>query len=383
MENFESEIARVRESGILGRSDGLARLFDYLAEQAEAGRQVREADIAVDVFGREIDVAGDASVRVYVHRLRKKLDDFYGEATTRLTLPLGEYRLVLVEGEEVREPTGPFGLSLRVWILIGIGAVALLIAGLGFWAGRATPARDVARVASKPLWAGVGKTRPVLVVVGDYYIFGDTQGADEPRRMIRAFDINSPSDLEGLLTQQPELQGRYVDIDTYYTPIGATLALREVLPLARHLAKREDRLTIVTSSQLTAEMLKTHDAIYVGYVSALRLLQAPVMERSRFEVGETFDELVDRKTGETHVSSAGAAQPGRPNQDFGYLAAFDGPSGGRVVVIAGGRDIGVMQAAEIATDAKQIPAKMKRPYERLYKVDGLGRTNLSATPVGD
>jgi hypothetical protein len=376
---FEAEIARVRESGVLGRSQGLARLFEYLAEQAQAGRAVREADIAVDVFGREVDLAGDASVRVYVHRLRKKLDEFYRGRSPRLALPLGEYRLALTEDAADVRATPPSGRPRR-WTWIAAGLAALLAIGVvaGAWLAReSVPARELARTARAPLWAAVGRERPVLLVVGDYYIFGDTQGTDQPRRMIRAFDINSPADLDVFLMDRPELQGRYVDLDTYYTPVGATLALRQIMPLARWLAGDEDRLRVVTSSQLTPEMLKSADIIYVGYLSALRLLQGPVFERSRFEVGETYDELVDRRTGQVYVSGAGAAHPGRPNQDYSYLAAFEGSAGNRFVVIAGNRDIGVMQAAEIAAD----PGTKAASGETLYRVEGLGRTNLSATPV--
>lgn len=377
VDGFEAQVAKVRESGVLGRSDALARLFDYLADKAATDQPVREADIAVDVFGREIDVAGDASVRVYVHRLRKKLDDFYGEELPRLTLPVGEYRLALMEAPPVEVAPRPWP-----WRRIVAGVVAVVLIAAGVWAWRVTTLdREISRAAATPLWDGFGAKRPVLVVVGDYYIFGDTEGADQPQRMIRNFDVNSPADLEALLMQRPELQGRYVDIDTYYTPVGATLALREMLPLARHLAGRDERVQIVMSSQLTPEMMKTADVIYVGYLSALRLLQQPVFEGSRFEVGETFDELVDKRSGQVHVSSAGSARPGRPNQDYGYLAAFEGPGGNRIVVVAGGRDIGVMQTAEIATDAKQLPMRVSDSFEQLYRVEGLGRTNLSSAPV--
>jgi hypothetical protein len=373
MEGLETEVVRVRESGVLGRSQGLARLFDYLAEKAMAGRPVREADIAVDVFGREVDLAGDASVRVYVHRLRKKLDGFYEGRSPRLTLPLGEYRLALVSDEPTTAATPP----RRRWAWLA-AALAVLLAtaiGAGLWLGRERPAERA------PLWAGFGRERPVLVVVGDYYIFGDTEGTDDPRRMIRAFDINSPADLDAFLMDRPELQGRYVDLDTYYTPVGATLALRQVLPLAQRLARDDERLQVVTSSHVTPEMLKGADVIYVGYLSALRLLQAPVFDRSRFQVGETYDELIDRRTGRIYVSGAGTAHPDRPNQDYGYLAAFEGPAGNRMVIIAGARDIGVMQAAELAAGAAAPRTTKAPPFETLYLVEGLGRTNLSATPV--
>ena len=105
--------------------------------------------------------------------------------------------------------------------------------------------------------------------------------------------------------------------------------------------------------------------------------------RSRFEIGGTYDELVDRKTGKTYVSGAGTAQGDRPNRDYGYLAAFEGPGGNRFLIIAGARDIGVMQTAEIATDRKALKALRAAPLETLYEVDGVGRTNVGATAVAE
>ena len=131
-------------------------------------------------------------------------------------------------------------------------------------------------------------------------------------------------------------------------------------------------------------MLKSSDVVYVGYLSALRLLQAPVFERSRFVIGDTYDELIEKKTGKSYVSGAGVAAGDTPNRDYGYLAAFKGPGGNHFVIIAGNRDIGVMQTAEIATDRKSlaaVKARRDQPLEALYEVDGVGRTNLGAKPV--
>ena len=200
-------------------------------------------------------------------------------------------------------------------------------------------------------------------------------------RMVREFDINSPTDLDVLLMERPELQGRYVDLDTYYTPVGATLALRQLAPLAGRLARAPERLRVVTSSQLTPDMLKSADIVYVGYLSGLGLLREPVFARSRLEVGETFDELIDRRTGTTYVSGAGAAPGDRPNRDYGYLAAFEGAAGNRFVIVAGARDIGVMQTAEMAADNASLAQLRRGAFEVLYEVEGVGRTNLSARAV--
>lgn len=387
---FEEQVARVRAAGVLGRSHGLARLFDYLADPVRQGQTLREADMAQDVFGRELDLSGDASVRVYVHRLRKKLEAFYAGAGAaephRLVIPVGEYRLDVAEAGAAADPgVAPERRQPR-WLMplaAGLALAALGNVAAWAWLARGTgPARELAQIAATPLWAGLGDERPVVVVVGDYYIFGDTEHGDGPRRMIRAFEINSPADLDAWLMDNPEFQGRYIDLDTYYTPVGATLALRQVMPLVRQAAG--DRVQVVTASHLTPDMLKTADIVYVGYLSALRVLQEPVFARSRFSIGSTYDELVDRKTGKTYVSGAGKAQGDRPNRDYGYLASFQGPAGNRFIIVAGNRDIGVMQTAETATNPAAIRAlgvKPGAPLEALYEVDGVGRTAIEAKPV--
>ncbi len=391
-EALAAQVARIRESGILGRSHGLARLFDYLADPAHDGRTLREADVAHDVFGRELDLSGDASVRVYVHRLRKKLDEFYAGAGAgepcRLAIPVGEYRLELVETSAPAALPPPAPKPRRRWAAPILGAaVVLVVANLAAWAFVARemgPTHDLARAAASPLWAGIGRERPVVVVVGDYYIFGDTDHGEGPKRMIRAFEINSPADLDAWLMDNPDFQGRYVDLDTYYTPVGATLALREIIPLVRQAAGGADRVRITTASHLTPDLMKSADIVYVGYLSGLRILHQPVFERSRFAIGSTYDELVDRRTGQTFVSGAGAASADRPNRDYGYLAAFQGPAGNRFLIVAGARDIGVMQMAEVASDPKALEALKARrdaPLEALYEVDGVGRTALGARRV--
>ena len=89
----------VRSSGVLGRSDTVPRLFAYLLQQSREGRVPKELEIAHAVFNKDerFDVATDSIVRVYVHKLRRKLEDHYSRTPDRprLVVPKGEYRLVV------------------------------------------------------------------------------------------------------------------------------------------------------------------------------------------------------------------------------------------------------------------------------------------------
>jgi hypothetical protein len=408
LDPLREEAERVRASGALGRSDLMRRLFDHLAAKGQAGEPVREIDLAVDVFEKrgDLDLSSDASVRVYVHRLRRRLDEHYREhvpSSGRLVIPPGEYRLALTApvateaDEAASQPTGPAPPApgparrreRRVDARWGAMLLALLLFNLLAWVAvdRGWLRRDaLADLRRTAFWAGaVDEDRPVLLVLGDYYLFGDTEGGGDVSRLIREFDVNSRAELDALIMSRPELNGRYVDLNLNYVPVGGAAALRRVAPV---LTSRDGRrgARLVLASELTPAMIKNADIVYLGLISGMGLLQERVFAGSAFRVGDSFDELVDDR-GRTFVSQSGRAfSPDTPHADYGYLASFTGPSGARLVVIAGMRDVGLMQAAEFATSpagvrALEIEAGKADGAEALYRVQGLGRTNVAGKLV--
>src|SRR5690606_40512507 len=94
---FAAEVARVRSSGALGEAGRLRELFDYLAARGPGAAPATQSEIADAVFGQPDPAGDDAAARVYVHRLRKRLEEFYtggdGPGGARLVLPAGIYAL--------------------------------------------------------------------------------------------------------------------------------------------------------------------------------------------------------------------------------------------------------------------------------------------------
>ena len=179
-----SELAEgLRARAALGRSDVLNRLFDYLAGVSCTGQTPKEFEVAAAVFGRDagFDGAQDASVRVAVHRLRKKLEEYYAgpgrDDEVRLTVPRGEYRLEAVPAELAPAEAPPPARRAAPWA-IALAAILILnaLAWAGWWASH--PGDGLGPVRRAAPWSQlVGRARPLLVVVGDYYIFADMDQA--------------------------------------------------------------------------------------------------------------------------------------------------------------------------------------------------------------
>jgi hypothetical protein len=381
--------ADLRGRQALGRSEGLNRLFDYLAQCGQAGSRPKEFEVAAAVFGRDsgFDGSQDASVRVAVHRLRRKLDEFYAGAghdePMRLTIPKGEYRMVA----EPRPGEAARPAATRDWRRWAIAVLAVLIvlnvaAWAAFWTTHGTE-RRLARAQAAAPWAPLLKAdAPTLLVIGDYYIFGEIDEAAGIDRLIRQYSINSSADLDDWLMDNPKAMGRYRDLDLYYLPVGAAFALRSIVPLISRGDAHAESLHVVMASDLTPEMLKRNHIVYLGYLSGLGLLRDPVFAASRFSIGETWDQMVDGVSHRHYVSQGGGPSQGDANRrDYGYVTAFSGPSGNRIVVIAGARDTGLQEAAEAMGDPAALKALTAADggadsFEALYEAEGIGRSSL-------
>jgi hypothetical protein len=385
---------------LLGRGTQMQRLFEFLVGCHAAGRVPKELEVAVDGFGRgaDFDVAQDATVRVTVHKLRRRLEDFYrGEGASapfRLSLPRGEYRLALesvaipaqqavVQGWRRWWPATPRerGAALAVAVL---AVLSVLLTGLLL--SRPAVNAEVSKVRDSGLWAPLLADRlPIQLVLGDYYIFGETDSAGMVRRLVRDFDVNSQQDLERRFVADPSQASHYADLNLGYLPTSSAQALREVLPIVAATGKH---VTLTLASELDPSTIKTTHVVYIGYLSALGMLQDMIFAGSRYSFGGSYDELIDTDSGKTWVSEAGEPHTSTERyRDFAYLASFTGPGDVQHLVIAGTRDTGLMQAAEtaVAPEGLQELAQKHAPwrgFEALYEVQGVNGLNVESRLIG-
>lgn len=381
---------RLIDSGVLGRSAVYINLLDYLLNCAQEGRQPKEFEIAVDVLKRDsnFDVARDSVVRVYIYQLRKRLDTYFTtiepEAAVRFYIPKGQYTLLARPNSS--EPHTSFQRVKSNQHLYLLYAVIAVLTGLNLWLWRSTtlsvdPA--LSQALAHPMWAAMQDDDiPVLIVMGDYYIFGELDENGRVSRMVRDFMINSRRDLVNLFMQDTSLQNFFRDLDMTYMPEGSASALMQIAPLVHAMGKRTN---VTMMSRLNTSDLRNNHIIYIGYVSALDKLNNLYFSASGLLPGRSFDEIYVKESGDVYTSTAGLPEQGQPFRDLALIAAWPASNNNQFVLLGGTRDAGLMHAALVAADAERMSAldtgqtPVSDSFEALYEVYGVDRMNFDAS----
>ncbi|HWK40366.1 MAG TPA: helix-turn-helix domain-containing protein [Croceibacterium sp.] len=383
---FDAEVGRVRASGVLGESGRLLELFDFLAARGPGTASASQAEIAETVFGHTETSVDDATVRVYVHRLRKRLEEYYAEAGAkgnggRLILPSGTYALRqaddagIEDAVELEEPERKRSLPIRMLLIAGLALVG------AFFLGRALAPNSASPV--NAIWQPfVDSPRPKLIVLGDYYIYGEIDPVrPEEGRLIRDFRVNSAADLERMQDLFPDRYGRAEDMGLNYLPFSVAYGLDEIVPI---LAQNGHRVSVLAASELQPDMLNYFDVIYVGLFSGMSLLEDVTFMGSQFDIGESYDELIDSAAKKSYTSeeARSLASPAF-YRDYGYVARFKAPGGALVAIVAGARDTGLRGLVPLVTRA-DLTADLKKvasddSFEGLFQITGQQGADLSET----
>jgi hypothetical protein len=404
-EELQALIQRIINSGELGRSKTYTAILNYLVECSLAGNSPKEIAIAIDVLGRDadFDVAKDSIVRVHIYHLRNKLKAYYikhGKSEQyRIDIPKGQYIITTVLNEdEIKEipPTSITGKELNrnsftAW-LAGLAVILLVVNLFVNSSSTSEPVLIIEEeLASSPpaLWEAIlDDQNPVLIVIGDYYIFGELDEGGNVSRMVREFNINSLEDLEFEKIMGTAAAENYFNLDLSYIPTSTAFAMAQIMPM---LADSADRVSVKMMSELNTVDLAENHIIYLGYLSGLGNLEDLLFASSNLYVGGTYDELFHLETNELFSSSSGLSIGEESFQDYGLLSTFPSPNGHQFILIAGMRDEGLINVSQEATDFASLQTlelslqgvgnSEISAYEALYEVFGFDNTNFDANLV--
>ena len=408
---------RIIDSGALGKSKVYCRILRYLVNCAIEGSSPKETSIAIDVLERDtdFDISRDSIVRVHMYQLRNKLKKYFteygAEEQFHLSIPKGQYGIAVEAGPGmdigdlfaepvVAEPLSSSHIPIlpagkprpAIATLLALALLVLLSVTLNLYLllGPARPPEPVAEPAPVDpftrfgFWANMfDNDLPILILVGDYYIFGERDTSGEVSRMVRDFEINSRADFSQRTDESPAFATHYVNLNLSYVPTGVAVALAELLPF---LYSHTDDVQIKVISELDTTDLVSNHIIYLGLFSGLAQLHDLMFAASGLYIGATYDELHALENGAYYLSSYNTTDAGGGFRDYGILSAFTAPRGNQFIMLTGMRDAGLLNTVEQAINLDNLAALQESlqmtpdtlsAFEALYEVAGLQNTKFT------
>ena len=385
---FDSETAKFRAVLAKGRSSNQVALFDLLVERSMDERSPKEIEIALALFGNKasLDTNTDSGVRVYVHRLRKRIDDYYrGKSGTRLVIPKGEYRILLEDVDAPEPHLGPLTRITRILTVnptLSIGLSFILCAALIFasWQMEIWPtdrSRTSAAVNARPdLFAGTNAWHDPLFAIGDNLLLAETEDQLVIQRMILNPEVQTRESFGRFLIDHPEKFYELYDFGLRFSPIETVeiaWKVQEALS-ASTIGKRKDAAMMPVSS-IGTEKLQSHDIIYVGRLSQLGMLHQYAFSHSRLRL-TAYDQLTDKLNGTVFKGQVYVATGANAKPDYGYLSIQASPGGRTLVIMAGLGDRGTAAIADLLHSPEALASLKKnlgkaRHFEALFEVTTL------------
>jgi len=386
-------------------SDKLLNLFDYLLAKSVAGEVPSEQQIASEIFldKHSSGTSHNPNVRVSIHRLRKMIAaacDAHGG--DRIEIPVGAYQIRLADEQKGRGASRlakalaglRFANAMSRKAAIALAAVSVVAAAAIFMA---LINRTVEPLSGTVAWQSFDRSsRPVTIVFGDYYMFAelDKDGTTGKAGPTLVWDRSVPTreDLTIYQMLHPAAANDTADFDQHFVS-AATIEALSLLrgALARLPSSRYANVKIVAASQMTPEMLRDSDIIYVGQFSGMPvLLRDPLEQASSLKLSSQFDSLSESDGTRRYQSDGMVLTDERiARRDYAYLAELPGPAGNRLLMIVGLGEAGLREAGELMGDASQLQAitysraKAEDGFEGLYRVRTIGNVNVGATLIVD
>ncbi len=353
----------------------------YLTGRVE---QLKEFCLASEVFGfdQHHDPAGDASVRVCAHDVRKRLKEYFEQEGASeglvIQIPPGSYKPMFLERvpnllpalpppEVIPSPVPSPARPRRQWALALVSAVALTLMGIVALMLLGLPGSERAASAIwKPLLEGEGA---VLVVMSNPPLFQFLWASDPVRSRQNLIPLGKEA-LTAIDQQLGPSSARMpylVFSPEDYTGMGEAMGL---MHLTRFFSRAGREMLVKQSRTAGTEDLKNHNVVFVG--GPLSNPWLPRSESLDFDLGGNFVLNRNPLPGEQREYRLAVDQAsGQPVTDWAVITVAPGIAPGRVVMmLAGIRSEGTQAAAEFVTDpqyAVQLQRRQKPNPSRFFQ----------------
>ncbi|MBI9071490.1 MAG: helix-turn-helix domain-containing protein [Melioribacteraceae bacterium] len=376
------ELNKITSSNEFKDSKSYKNLLTYLVNCSLNGTKPTENSIASDGLNKKVnfDSGNDATVRVYIYNLRKKLDSYYlnegKNDQIKITIPKGHhYEVEFVSNEK--------SVSILRYPKILIYSLILLFAGNIFLLTYMFSKKNTPAVAENSVpWSDIINSEfPVLLVIGDYYVLKDS--TSERNNYVRDIFINSYSDFERLAKEGEIEKNKFVQTEITFLGKFALWCFNELSPLLNSLNKPVE---LKLSSQLVWDDLSKYDIIFIGPFKTLNILNNFVSGlNSSYQIKPNrifFNDTKNDSLYEYH--SPKNFQTGYV-KDYSLVAKLPGLNGNNVLMFSSTHDIGHISTVKNFVNQQFLDSFQdhftndefhNNYFESIFEVEGFERTGF-------
>jgi len=357
---------KIIESKGFKKSDQYAKVLRFLVEAHLSNTPIKETTLESelpDIFG--LDNSYDGKVRVYMHNIRKKLDEYYltegVDDTYIFKIIKGQYNLSI---EKKNNASRKFFTKK----LVSISVVALLLLLFTFWLLSL-------RFLPKNLWSNFmqNKSKTTCYIADHYTVWGRVD--NKAYASVHFEGVKTESDYDQFIQDQ-NLNDSWFKKNSYsfVTKMGPITASK----ISYWFAQFDKEIEVRMESEFAPNDITENNIIFIGQQKTLDGLKGLFLRDSKKFAYSNLNFILK----ETNQKLADSISNPISNE---YVMVSYNPiskDGNDILFFASNNDIGVMATVDSFTDPEwlnrfyeNLPSKSSY-FNALFAVKGLERTNI-------
>jgi hypothetical protein len=387
------DLEKILTSDVFQDKQLYQNLLRYLVDASFKGITPKEITVAQEVFnkGPDFNTSEDASVRVHMHNLRNKLDQYYQTEgmsdTLKLYIPKGHYKVEFRENKDTTRLRKRDRKNVIISILSFILVLLMIYIVLDSLVFQRRSSASGFTNKNNQLWTNFfGNAYSSQLIIGDFLIFHEYHDKLDRNRRIMDYEINTAEELEEYIQNNPEVYPQPWNLGEL--PHNVIYNILDLYPVFQSFGQRMD---IRFSSEIDIDVIKKRNLIYVGEFKNLRaLLDLVTALPIEFETLPWWHGTLSYQQGDSTVTlnTSRDWEKSRYVTDLGLLAMLPGQNQENYLIIAGFGYDAQIKIVEIVCkkeslqrlerQIKDAHGEMPNYFVMAFEVKGFDRASTTA-----
>jgi len=348
----KSVLQSILNSDEFSGSRNSQKLLTYLINASITGKSPTETTIALELFGRDknFNPNEDPIIRVYVHNLRKKLENYYRNEglyeKIRIEIPKGHYEARFVPVSQKLNIIPPKKYNAGILILCLIACIQFfLFIGLR---KEKKELIDIKRIQqnrefSHLFWTDSLKNDlPFLIIFGDDFFFQKYQTTLQKWLIVRDNSINYINDFDQYQIQNPNLKLKLFEYSFF--PSTYIIELIHLSDIIHSISEKNIRY--LCASELKPYDIEGQNIVFFGNVNTLgcmnRFFSSPYFTIEEFN--QTFS--LPSITEDTLKTYTALSESNGKNRDYAIIKKIKSPHKNNILIITSFHQSGLINAVK-------------------------------------